>query len=162
MEKLLVFNVEKCTGCRTCEMVCSLSKEGICNPVSSRRRVVQFSVVGVAVPMSCQQCEEPACEKVCGTGAIKRDARTGATVIDQSMCIGCKMCMIACPFGAISIEPVNKKMIKCDLCEGDPECVKFCPSGALEYVTADAYGLRKKAESVEKISKLMGAIFQQA
>ena len=105
--------------------------------------------------MQCQQCDDPACMNICPSKAIYLDEATGAKVIDQDKCIGCKMCMIACPFGAISVDPLSKKVVKCDLCVGDPECVKFCPTDAIEYVTADVYGLMRQRKSVEQISKMI-------
>ena len=158
MEKLLIFNVAKCTGCKTCEMACSLTQTGVCNPASSRRRVIHFDEVILDVPMQCQQCDDPACMNICPTKAIYLDDATGAKILNQDKCIGCKMCMIACPFGAITVDPVTRQVVKCDLCEGDPVCAKFCPTGALEYVTADAYGLMKQRQAVQEITKTISMI----
>jgi anaerobic carbon-monoxide dehydrogenase iron sulfur subunit len=55
-------------------------------------------------------------------------------VISYNKCIGCRMCMTGCPFGAIRYDTSRKKVIKCELCEGDPQCVKFCPTGALQFL----------------------------
>ena len=63
--------------------------------------------------------------------------------------------MLNCPFGAISIDSGDEKLIKCDLCGGDPTCVKFCSTGALQYVKEDTYSLRKMKEAVEKLPKLI-------
>ncbi len=123
----------------------------------SRRRVVTFPG-GVFIPLACLQCEDPICKMVCPVNAITKDEKTGAVITDQSKCIGCKLCMIACPFGAISIDPVTKEVIRCDLCGGDPQCVKFCPTGALEYVKADTYGITKRRASLEKVSKAVSIV----
>lgn len=155
MQKLLVFNVSKCTGCKTCEMACSLAQTGVCNPASSRRRTIHFDEDILDVPMQCQQCDDPACMNICPTGAIFLEAETGAKVINHTKCIGCRMCMIACPFGAVSVDPIAKKVVKCDLCAGDPACAKFCPTGAIEYVTADIYGLMRQKAAVKEFSKAM-------
>jgi Fe-S-cluster-containing hydrogenase component 2 len=53
---------------------------------------------------------------------------------DAGLCILCKMCTVACPFGNAVYNASDQKIIKCDMCQGDPECVRFCPSGALTYV----------------------------
>jgi Fe-S-cluster-containing hydrogenase component 2 len=66
--------------------------------------------------------------------------------------------MIACPFGAISVDPLNHEVVKCDLCLGDPACSKFCPTGAIEYVPADAYSLTRQREATTEISKMMSTI----
>lgn len=160
MEKLLVFDMNKCVGCRICEMACSLTQTGVCNPTSSRRRVLHFEDTALDVPMQCQQCDDPACMNVCPVKAIYADAETGAKVINQNKCIGCKMCMIACPFGAISVDPLNKKVVKCDLCVGDPACARFCPTQAIEFVTADVYGLTRQRASVQHLAKLMSTVVQ--
>lgn len=158
MEKLLIFDVGKCTGCKTCEMACSLSQSGVCNPASSRRRVISFDEDILDVPMQCQQCDDPACMNICPTNAIYLEGETGAKIINYDKCIGCKMCMIACPFGAVSVDPVSSKVIKCDLCLGEPACAKFCPTGSIEYVTADAYGLMRQREAVKQITKMIGTL----
>ena len=155
MEKLLIFNLKKCTACKTCEMVCSLTQAGVCNPASSRRRVISFDKDILDIPMQCQQCDDPACMNICPMEAIYLDGQTGAKTINHQKCIGCKMCMIACPFGAVSVDPLTKKVVKCDLCMGEPACAKFCPTGAIEYVTADTYRLMRQREAVTQITKMI-------
>jgi Fe-S-cluster-containing dehydrogenase component len=71
--------------------------------------------------------------EVCPSGAIIRDGETGAVVIVSARCVGCKMCMLACPFGQIYFNTREKVSSKCDLCDGDPNCVKHCISGALQF-----------------------------
>lgn len=144
----------KCTGCGTCEAVCSLHHTGTVNPSRSRIRVIRFEG-GVFIPMLCLQCKDPICVSVCPTAAIFKDEVTRGIIIDSEECIGCKMCMLNCPFGAISIDSGDEKLIKCDLCGGDPTCVKFCSTGALQYVKEDTYSLRKMKEAVEKLPKLI-------
>ena len=157
MEYLLVFDPDLCVGCRTCEAICSLHHTGTINPARSLRRVIAFPG-GIFVPMGCLQCEDPLCMKVCPVNAITKDEKTGAVITDPDKCIGCKLCMMICPFGGTTMDPVSKVAVRCDLCDGDPQCVKFCPTGALEYVRADTYGMIKKRRSVEKISKVMSVI----
>jgi Fe-S-cluster-containing hydrogenase component 2 len=158
MEKLLIIDIPKCTGCKTCEMACSLTQTGVCNPASSRRRTISFDEDILDVPMQCQQCDEPACMNICPTKAIFRDAETNAKIINHDKCIGCRMCMIACPFGAVSVDPLTKKVVKCDLCVGDPACAKFCPTGAIEYTTADTYGLMRQRDAIKNLTKALSAI----
>jgi Fe-S-cluster-containing hydrogenase component 2 len=71
--------------------------------------------------------------QVCPSGAIIRDEDTEAVVVVSDHCVGCKMCMLACPFGQIYYNTREKVSSKCDLCKGDPNCVKHCISGALEF-----------------------------
>jgi Fe-S-cluster-containing hydrogenase component 2 len=83
----------------------------------------------------CLQCDDAACIKVCPTKALAHNPKTGAVEVDMEKCIKCRMCAIACPFGNITIEPETLNVLKCDLCQGDPACAKFCPTKALEYAT---------------------------
>jgi Fe-S-cluster-containing hydrogenase component 2 len=68
---------------------------------------------------------------------------TGAMEVADSVCVGCKVCTIACPFGTVNYNQDTGKVIKCDLCGGDPQCVAACPTEAITYVDADATGLEK-------------------
>jgi len=146
MEKIIVVQPEKCTGCRTCELVCSFTHTGEFNPARSRISVFSFEKVGFSSPVLCQQCSTAACMQVCPVGAVSRDNKTGAMVVNSSRCLVCKACTIACPLGATFYDHVSDSILKCDLCGGDPECVKFCPSGAITYQEAGEAGLaRRKA-----------------
>lgn len=133
MEKILMVNPQLCTGCRICELVCSLSHEEECNPLKSRIRVFKIKEEGIDIPGVCQQCETPLCADVCPVDAISRDPDTGALLIREELCIGCRACTAVCPYGAITMDISKRIMIKCDLCEGDPKCVKFCVTKALVY-----------------------------
>ena len=66
---------------------------------------------------------------------------TGAKVVLDDVCVGCKVCTIACPFGTINYVQDTGKVQKCDLCGGDPACAAACPTGAITYVDADWTGL---------------------
>ncbi len=119
-----------CSGCETCQLMCSLQNAGAFNPGKSRIKVVPLSV-GITIPLTCQQCEDPLCRKACPHGAIVPDGKQNLMVIDESKCTGCAACVGACPFGIMGYDPEKKKAIKCDLCGGDPACVKYCPSKVL-------------------------------
>lgn len=135
---------EKCTGCRTCELVCSFTKNQNFNPKDAAISVQSFDEIGLQVPMTCMQCDEPYCAKVCKFNALVKDEKTGVVKFDREKCVGCKMCVSACPFGNMTYSSRNKKVVKCDTCDGDPQCVKFCPSDALEYKELDSTSKRKK------------------
>lgn len=155
MEKILVINPEKCKGCSICELACSFEHDSEFNPTKSRISVIRWQKIGVSVPLTCLQCDEPACERVCMVNAIQKDSATGLVSVDEAKCIGCRLCVSACPFGNISYDSVEKHVIKCDLCEGDPQCAKFCPSGAIEYKpTSDALSNRKKLIA-QKFSEIL-------
>jgi Fe-S-cluster-containing hydrogenase component 2 len=131
--KTLIFNTELCTGCRACELACSFHCEGVFAPSKSRIRIVKMDEEGIDVPTGCEQCEDAVCMAVCPVKALKRDEKTGAVLLDGDVCIGCKECLVVCPFGAIHFDPDKRIFYKCDLCNGDPECVKWCFTGGIEY-----------------------------
>ena len=76
--------------------------------------------------MVCQQCEDPLCMAMCPAGALSRSPETHAVVVDPDKCLGCRTCVEVCPFGAPSVDPRTGKSEKCNLCDGDPTCVKVC------------------------------------
>lgn len=131
MKKVLVIDPDKCTGCRICEQVCSVWHEKVVNPYRARIKVVKWEMEGKVIPMVCQQCDDAPCIEVCPMSAIYNDDVTGAVQIDYDRCIGCGMCISTCPFGAMGYDFVGHKVIKCDLCNGDPQCVRFCDAGAI-------------------------------
>lgn len=87
------------------------------------------------VPVVCEQCSNPMCLKSCPVGAISRDEQTRAVVIDKQKCVGCGICAGYCPLGMIHLDHDTGKAFKCDLCGGDPQCVKACPTQALEFLS---------------------------
>jgi carbon-monoxide dehydrogenase iron sulfur subunit len=152
MAKVLMINHEKCTGCRQCELVCSVSHEGVSNPARSRINVIKWESEGLYIPMSCQQCEDAPCMAICPVKAISRDPALDYVKIDYNVCIGCRSCVAVCPFGAMGYNVKDKKVFKCDFCEGEPQCVRFCEVNAVEYVDANQLNILKKREAAQKQS----------
>jgi carbon-monoxide dehydrogenase iron sulfur subunit len=120
-----------CSGCETCQLMCSLEKTGAFNPKKSRIKVLPLAV-GITIPITCQQCEDPACQKACPEKAIVPHRKLNLVVVDEKKCTGCLACVGACPYGIMAYDPEKKKALKCDLCEGNPACVQSCPSKVLE------------------------------
>ncbi len=153
MGKILFVDPELCTGCRTCELFCAVSHTGSTNPLRSRIRIVKFFNDMVNIPMVCRHCEDAPCAKACPKGAIYRDEELSRVMIDYSLCIGCKTCMQVCPFGAISFDPEEKKVFKCDLCGGDPLCVAVCDTKAIDFIDEKEASLRTKLYEAEHIKE---------
>ena len=149
--KVLTIDHEKCTGCRLCELVCAVKHDGISNPVRSRIRVVKWEAEGVYVPMSCQQCEDAPCMTGCPSGAISRSESMGRVEVDYELCIGCRTCVSVCPFGAMNFNPIDRKVIKCDLCDGDPQCVRFCEVKAVDFVVPERVGQDKSRSAALRV-----------
>ncbi|RLF13055.1 MAG: 4Fe-4S dicluster domain-containing protein [Thermoprotei archaeon] len=129
----LVVHTEKCAACGVCELTCALRHFKVNNPKKSMIRVeVHFSSEVLAnIPKVCGVCPDPPCVKACPTGALRFNGRW--IEVNEDKCTLCKMCAEACPNGSIFFHPEVKRPLICDLCLGDPECVKMCPMGALEY-----------------------------
>lgn len=137
MAKKLFINCERCTLCGLCIMICSLKHEGEFNPLKARITVDRAVSEGLMVPNVCWQCEPPApCEESCPVGAISRNKETGALIIAKEECTACEICIEACPYDNIRKNPDIEEIIKCDLCGGDPACVKYCAYGALTFLEA--------------------------
>lgn len=147
------FNATRCTGCRTCVVACK-DKNNL-QDGRAFRRVLEAeggdwkenadgswtqNVVAYFTSVSCNHCADPACVKVCPTGAHKKHAdRRGLVLIDPKECIGCGACAFACPYDAPQLDVEAKKMTKCDMCIDRlekglmPACVGACPQRALDF-----------------------------
>jgi len=134
---MIIINKAICIGCRTCEIICSLVHEGSVNPDVARLRVIRHSLQGSEYDVfTCHHCEEPSCISVCPVNAIIIDeAKENAVILDEESCIGCKLCIDECSYtpSRIIFDEYNNVAKKCDLCNGNPECVEYCPVGALSY-----------------------------
>lgn len=159
--EIIYADPEKCLGCHSCELSCAVAhsqgdlQSAVAGGLSlrSRNRVVMAD--GVMMPMQCRQCEDAPCVFACPTAAILQE--DGQVKIHEKNCVGCKLCVMVCPFGAISVaaegEPdckgrTNRGVAKkCDLCadwkartgKASPACVEACPTKAISLVNMDAY-----------------------
>jgi len=162
MNKALVISPEKCTGCHACEMICSLTHDDECNFNLSRIGIMKTSGGGTNenIPTVCQQCREPLCADACVMGAISRNEETGALLVNEDLCVGCKTCVIACPLGGVLYHYVKECGMKCDLCDGDPECVKACLYGALEFLPMDEWGRKKRLRGAETLTRILEIVYK--
>ncbi len=140
-------NYEKCSGCRNCEIACSLFHEGKIWPEASRIRVFMF-IPGVEIPHLCFQCEQRFCVEACPVQALSIEEKTRAIKVNSSKCTGCSLCIDACPGRVPHLHPNGKYIVICDLCGGEPKCVKVCNEGgwnALELVPREEVSLSELA-----------------
>jgi Fe-S-cluster-containing hydrogenase component 2 len=155
---MIVAEPTLCVGCRRCEAACVGFNQGVVQPSISSVKVNRNQLFGVAgvtingfqrgegdygnfrtVQDTCRQCPHPVpCQLACPHDAIEIIAPVNARVVNVDKCVGCGICVQACPWAMTSLNgPVrgsSTKAYKCTLCNGDPECVQACPAGALKYV----------------------------
>jgi Fe-S-cluster-containing dehydrogenase component len=143
----------RCTGCNRCEIACTSFNDGKVSPATARIKVsrnINFGPKGaqegywhgegqfgnfLEIQDTCRQCGHPVpCQLACPVGAIEVIDPVNARVVNQDKCTGCRICQAACHWGMTSFDEALKKATKCHLCNGSPECVKACPTGALQYV----------------------------
>lgn len=151
---LLVVNEAKCTGCQRCEINCTTVNDGVVSSHLSRVKVTRNLTVSdghglytddwVYFPDTCRQCEDPACGNACPEKAIYSDDK-GIKRVDEDKCVGCGLCVEACPWHMPTINPETKKSTKCIMCGA---CVDGCITGALsivpwDKVTAEAQKIKK-------------------
>ncbi|WP_276814110.1 4Fe-4S dicluster domain-containing protein [Desulfurococcus amylolyticus] len=114
-----------CTDCRLCEIACSLKHENMIWPEASRIKVYE-PYPGVPVPSLCVQCPDYPCVNSCPTKALRVNEATGGVTVDTGLCTLCGKCVEACPGRIPRIVKGVSHVLICDLCGGDPECVKAC------------------------------------
>jgi len=188
LNTFVVANPNKCIGCKSCEIACavahldvSVATAGFIDaPFSPRISMVREA--RVTMPIQCRQCDDAPCANACPVAAIVQ--KENRIVVKTELCIGCKTCMLACPFGAMDMVPrcqdgeqqmqINLSVItkegkqskkvmvaqKCDLCAGRPKgpaCVEVCPTDALIVIKPKVINdsiRNKRQSSVKKLLKL--------
>jgi anaerobic carbon-monoxide dehydrogenase iron sulfur subunit len=170
--KRVFVDYKKCLACKGCESACAVEHHpgrNLFAALGDRRTEINVRVLGVeheAFPLSCRHCDPAACLDACPSGAISRDALSGAVLLDPDRCKACAMCAMVCPFDAIAFKETHRASFgrdvahKCDLCQErtkggrEPACVAACHSGALVY--GELEGIRKARGLTGLKSYLLG------
>lgn len=136
---------DRCIDCERCIEACTQTNDvpsyGYRNAVLSRKRtnIAASKFIREFLPVLCNQCNRPPCVRVCPTKATYKDKKNGIVMMNESLCIGCKACMTACPYNARYYNREKKSVDKCDFCfrkrlqsgETNTACAEACPAEAL-------------------------------
>ena len=125
-----------CSGCRACSVACAITKFGVAADALGAIRIQRDPFYGYEFQRICRLCEEPECVAACMAAALTKEPGTGRILLDRDRCVGCWMCVSACPHGAIMADRKQGKAIICDQCVGRdvPACVVACATGAIVHV----------------------------
>ena len=162
-------NLQSCVGCKACQIACK-DKNNLDTGILWRKVVevsggewVQNGPLWIDhnfayfLSTACNHCERPICKEVCPTQAISQ-REDGIVLIDGNICVGCRYCEWACPYGAPQFDASAKVMTKCNLCydlvdQGkSPACVSACQTRVLEFGDIDA--LRAKHGDLDEVFPL--------
>lgn len=145
MEKAIYLDIDSCAGCGACVVACMDQNDIYPEKGQPAFRRIYRVEEGASpdadilyLSTACMHCEDSPCVMGCPTGAIARDGRSGAVLVNRDLCIGCHSCALACPFGVPRYD-AEGKMQKCGLCVErveaglEPACVRVCPTGALKF-----------------------------
>ena len=149
MKRILV-NVDRCSGCRLCEMVCSFSHENAFGSSISRINVTKEDAFGFDLPVVCWHCNSCNAMENCRAEALER-GEEGLVFVNEEKCVGCGECLEICMIGAIRLHPERNTPLICDHCGGNPLCVEKCPTKALTYT-----------ETEKQQPKLPNQVFEEA
>lgn len=147
---MITLDLSKCSGCSRCQVHCSFFHSGKVGRSSARIKVVKFEDTGIDYPVVCQQCQERYCTK-CPEHAIEIGS-LGQVVVSPTLCTACGTCEILCPIGAIEL--YREIPLVCDLCGGEPLCVKACNLDAIRYEpgVSESVSLRKFKKNSRKLN----------
>jgi Fe-S-cluster-containing dehydrogenase component/DMSO reductase anchor subunit len=136
-----IFNHNKCVNCNACSAACIIENGWNVHPrnIYTYNSNTENVLPVINVSLACNHCESAACMDGCPTSALSRNELTGAIIIDENKCIGCRYCQWNCPYDAPKFDTGSRTVVKCNLCYlelidgGQPACSSACPTGALNF-----------------------------
>ncbi len=154
MDSIIAVDHSSCTGCKTCEMLCSLYHFGRCTPSKSAIQVIRREKGGLvfAFPLVCRQCDPAPCIEACPVEALTRGDDKGNIILNADACTLCAICTEACPLGCIAVDPDETALVHCDLCGGEPQCIPACHADCLKLVKRNT---RNEKDEIKHISGIL-------
>jgi Fe-S-cluster-containing dehydrogenase component len=148
--KFVGADFDKCTGCRVCELVCALQNEKLFDPKLSRIRVMHLHQL-INMPVACRLCEDAPCVRACPRDALTKSDETGIILVNDNKCDLCGWCLESCKYGAIFLNEDKVTVMICNMCDGEPKCIEWCPENALSLMTADEADKKARKATVNKL-----------
>jgi carbon-monoxide dehydrogenase iron sulfur subunit len=148
--KFVGADFDKCTGCRVCELVCALENEKVFDPKLSRIKVLRLHQL-VNMPVVCRLCEDTPCVRSCPRDALMQSEERGVIIVDDAKCDLCGWCLESCKHGAIFLNQERKTVMICTMCDGTPQCIEWCPEGALSLMTQKEFDEKARKATVNKL-----------
>jgi len=163
VHQFIVVDPNLCTGCETCETLCSLVPDGEFNPINTRIHRVRIEPV-FNIALACQKCEDAPCIRSCPEKALEKDELSGSILVDDDKCNGCGYCVRACDFGVMTMHITTQKALVCDLCDNmkeefidpevgkkEPQCIAVCPKEAISLKNVEQIGEETRMDAVKRL-----------
>ncbi len=154
MKRILAV-IDRCSGCRLCEMICSFVHEKAFSSSASRITVIKEDAFGLDLPVLCCHCDPCSAAANCPTTALVKNDE-GFIVVKEEECIGCGKCSETCLVGGIKLHPETNIPLICDQCGGKPRCVEECPTKALIYVDLEGWRPKPPSEIINETLRRWG------
>lgn len=161
----IVFDPNQCVACHACTIACidqndidvEAGDQAFRTAYNIEIKEGEDNILCEYFSSACMHCTGAPCLKACPVGCIKKDPETGMTIFDNTNCIGCRSCSVACPFGAPKFRKSDGKMVKCDGCYVrvqygySPACVAACAFGALTLKNEEEFEADTAAKGIKSI-----------
>lgn len=162
MKRMLFFNIKRCLACFGCEVACKVTHNR-----SSGSKWIELITVGPReiegklkmefIPMNCRHCDDPPCMAVCPIKGAIYVRGDGIVLLNSKLCIGCRLCIQVCPFGAMQFNPEKRVVEKCDLCVDrigkglEPYCAQSCFGKCIEFKEVSEISTKRREIAAKNI-----------